>query len=361
MISHKGVHIVNVRLTGVDGSISASSELSGSGHAWVLLSDRKFTDIRLHFLAGGANSKSQKRKEALQSERRRGHKGESGSKLKRNNSKGLDGFDLSDDEEQLLNSEELVGENGRAVVDHQRSARSSLKFISLDSADVSEPASTNECVDDADEDDDDDDDFVVGSFRTKKRKVPLSKQSRKSSQVRRRAMIVDESDDEVDLDGSEPRDNLPVARHPSDEMTVDGAACVGVGEIAGSCRDKTAAGVPPQPATSEAATALNDCLLAAMLDSLLHLHATAARAVLPFSAPVLPEVAPDYLEVISHPMDLGTVQSSVKENLYVRTVTNVVKNEPALQDASEEGPVGRWLHDEVDVSAFVADVRLVSE
>jgi hypothetical protein len=41
----------------------------------------------------------------------------------------------------------------------------------------------------------------------------------------------------------------------------------------------------------------------------------------PFLEPVNPSIAPDYLEIISHPMDLGTVRENLMNDRY-RSVSN---------------------------------------
>ena len=79
----------------------------------------------------------------------------------------------------------------------------------------------------------------------------------------------------------------------------------------------------------------------------------------PFRDPVDPVDAPGYLTVILHPMDLSTVLTSLEEGLYVCVHKDNFDLESSVDDSSQQSTHCKMTFECIDLTAFLADMRLV--
>ena len=149
------------------------------------------------------------------------------------------------------------------------------------------------------------------------------------------------------------------------EATV-AAAGAGAAEAAGAGEDeaRTRARAAEKARMERDRVTLCELLSTALADALAHLLAADPIRVDPFLQPVLPEDAPDYESIVTRPMDLGTIEDSLHEGIYRRPIAGSTQRPTGAKDvalavaeAEDEGVDSPWSGLEVDVPAFVADVR----
>jgi hypothetical protein len=89
----------------------------------------------------------------------------------------------------------------------------------------------------------------------------------------------------------------------------------------------------------------------------------------PFLQPVTDLIAPSYRSIVSHPMDIGTIEESISEGLYVKTIvihssssSDVAADDGNHDDGDGNDEASRTVAQQYelpDLQAFIDDVRLV--
>jgi len=100
--------------------------------------------------------------------------------------------------------------------------------------------------------------------------------------------------------------------------------------------------------------AINDDLLSVMSSSILRLIDCSLSE--PFLQPVTDLIAPSYHNIISHPMDLGTIEESIREGLYVKSI--FIHSSDDDDDNDDKASIAQQ-YVLSDIQSFVDDVRLV--
>jgi Bromodomain len=169
---------------------------------------------------------------------------------------------------------------------------------------------------------------------------PVTAKAIKVTAARRSRCIIDDEDENDDEIENENENEKKEERKHEDkdgdkEERCEGDVAEGTESI-GLLGPGSATSAPPSK-SSEDCLALSDALTEALSSCLAALIAHPLSD--PFREPVDPVQAPDYLTVITTPMDLSTVQSSLDEGLYT----------------SEEESGAEY----VDIPAFLSDTRQI--